>query len=166
MRLKKSLKNKNGSSSINYVKSCCKVSYSLCLQNSYFFLISKVINLRDLTILLTYRTSKGEKYILRLNWNRIIQPDIYKMKYCQNALIYVKFNVVKLLSHVRLFVTPWTVAYKALLSMEFSRQEYWSGLPFPSPGDLPNMGIEPRSPALQVDALPSEPPGEMIFYFF
>ena len=88
------------------------------------------------------------------------------MKDCQNALIYVKFNVVKLLSHVRLFVTPWTVAYKALLSMEFSRQEYWSGLPFPSPGDLPNMGIEPRSPALQVDALPSEPPGEMIFYFF
>jgi len=46
------------------------------------------------------------------------------MKDCQNALIYVKFSVVKLLSHVRLFVTPWTVAYKASLSMEFSRQEY------------------------------------------
>ena len=43
--------------------------------------------------------------------------------------------------------------------MEFSRQEYWSGLPFPSPGDLPNPGIEPRSPTLQADALPSEPPG-------
>ena len=53
-----------------------------------------------------------------------------------------------------------TVAYQALLSMGFSRQEYWSGLPFPSPGDLPNPGIEPRSPALQVDALPSEPPGK------
>ena len=56
--------------------------------------------------------------------------------------------------------TPWTIAYQALLSMGFSRQEYWSGLPFPSPGDLPNPGIEPGSPALQTDALPSEPPGK------
>ena len=67
---------------------------------------------------------------------------------------------VKLLSRVRLFVTPWTVAYQALQSMGFSRQEYWSGLPFPSPGDLPDPGIEPRSPALQADALPSELPGK------
>ena len=66
---------------------------------------------------------------------------------------------VKLLSHVRLFVTPWTVAHQAPLSMGFSRQEYWSGLPFPSPGDLPDPDIEPRSPALQADALTSEPPG-------
>ena len=69
---------------------------------------------------------------------------------------------VKLLSHVRLFVTPWTVAYQAPPSMEISRQEYWSGLPFPSPGDLPDPGIEPRSPTLQADALPSEPPGKPI----
>ena len=55
---------------------------------------------------------------------------------------------VKSLSRVRLFVTPWTVAYQAPQSMGFSRQEYWSGLPFPSPGDLPDPGIEPRSPAL------------------
>ena len=54
--------------------------------------------------------------------------------------------------------TPWTVAYQASQSMGFSRQEYWSGLPFPSPGDLPDPGIEPGSPALQADALPSEPP--------
>ena len=67
---------------------------------------------------------------------------------------------VKSLSRVQLFVTPWTVAYQAPLSMEFSRQEYWSGLPFPSPGDLPNPGIEPGSPALQADALPSKPPGK------
>ena len=53
-------------------------------------------------------------------------------------------------------MTPWTVTHHAPLSMGFSRQEYWSGLPFPSPGDLPNPGVEPRSPALQVDALPSE----------
>ena len=66
---------------------------------------------------------------------------------------------VKSLSHVRLFVTPWTVAHQAPPSTGFSKQEYWSGLPFPSPGDLPNPGIEPRSPALQEDALTSEPPG-------
>ena len=67
---------------------------------------------------------------------------------------------VKLLSPVRLFVTPWTVAYQAPLSMGFSRQECWTGLPFPSPGDLPEPGNEPGSPALQADALPSEPPGK------
>ena len=67
---------------------------------------------------------------------------------------------VKSLSHVRLFVTPWTVAYQAPPSMGFSRQEYWSGLPFASPGNLPNPGIELRSPALQADALTSEPPGK------
>jgi len=64
---------------------------------------------------------------------------------------------VKSLSHVQLFATPWTVAHQVPLSMGFSRQEYWSGLPFPSPGDLPNPGIEPRSPALQADPLTSEP---------
>ena len=64
-----------------------------------------------------------------------------------------------MLSQVQLFVTPWTVAHKAPLSIEFSRQEYWIGLPCPSPGDLPDPGIKPKSPALQADALPSEPPG-------
>ena len=57
-------------------------------------------------------------------------------------------------------MTPWTVAYQAPPSMGFSRQEYWSGLAFPSPGDLPDPGIEPGSPALQTDALLSEPPGK------
>ena len=60
---------------------------------------------------------------------------------------------------VRLFLMPWTVASQAPLSMEFSRPEYWSGLPFPSPGDLPNPGIESWSPVLQEDSLLSEPPG-------
>ena len=67
---------------------------------------------------------------------------------------------MKPLSRVRLFATPWTVACQAPPSMGFSRQEYWSGLPFPSPGDLPNPGIEPGSPALQTDVLLSEPPGK------
>ena len=67
---------------------------------------------------------------------------------------------VKSLSCVRLFATLWTVAYQAPPSMGFSRQEYWSGLPFPSPGDLPNPGIEPGSPALEADALTSGPLGK------
>ena len=66
---------------------------------------------------------------------------------------------VKSLSCVRLFATPWTVAHQSPPSMGFSRQEYWIGLPFPSPEDLPNPGIEPGSLALQADALPSELPG-------
>ena len=61
---------------------------------------------------------------------------------------------------VWLLATPWTVAHQAPLSVEFSRPEYWSGYLFPSPEDLPNPGIEPRSPALQVDSLLSEPPGK------
>ena len=68
---------------------------------------------------------------------------------------------VKSLSCVRLFVTPWTVAYQAPPSMGFSRQECWSGLPFPSPGDLPDSGIKPGSPTLQADTLPSEPQGRI-----
>ena len=64
------------------------------------------------------------------------------------------------LSRVRLSVTPWTVARQAPLFMGFSRQEYQSGLPFPSPGNLPNPGIKPRPPALQADSLLPEPPGK------
>ena len=62
------------------------------------------------------------------------------------------------------FATLWTVARQAPLSMGFPRQEYWSGLPFPSPGDLPNPGIEPGSPTLQADALPSEPPEKTVHH--
>ena len=61
-------------------------------------------------------------------------------------------------------MTPWTVAHQALLSMGFSRQEYWSGLTFLSPEDLPDPGIKPRSPALQADSLLSEPPGKTHMY--
>ena len=56
--------------------------------------------------------------------------------------------------------TPWTIDCQAPLSIGFSRQEYWNGLPFPSPGDLPDSGIEPSSPTLQADSLTSEPPGK------
>ena len=75
-------------------------------------------------------------------------------------MVGILIKYVKLLSRGQLFVTPWTVAYQAPPSIGFSRQEYWSGLPFPSPGDLPNPGIEPGSSVLQADALWSEPPGK------
>ena len=76
-------------------------------------------------------------------------------------IIYLEVEPVKLFSRVRLFVTPWTGAYQAPLSMEFSGQEYCSELSFASSGYLPNPGIEPRFPALQADVLPSEPPGKL-----
>ena len=71
---------------------------------------------------------------------------------------------MKSLSHVRLFATPWNVAHQAPPTMGFSRQEYWSGLLFPSPGDLPDPGIAPGSPALEADALTSEPLGNLNFH--
>ena len=70
---------------------------------------------------------------------------------------------VKLLSHFPLFATPWTVACQVPPPTGFSRQEYWSGFPFPSPEDLPDPGTERWSPAPQTDSLPSEPPGKLIY---
>ena len=75
-----------------------------------------------------------------------------------NQLIKKERKRVKSLSRDQLFASPWTVAHQAPPSMEFSRQENWSGLPFPSPGDLPDSGIKPGSSTLQVNALLSEPP--------
>ena len=80
-------------------------------------------------------------------------------------LVWKKVRKVKSLSHVQLFVTPWTTACQAPPSMGFARQEHWSGLPFPSPGDLPDRGMDPGSPALQEDPLPSEPPGNPTYQF-
>ena len=84
-----------------------------------------------------------------------------KSFYLKNLNLLRKFVIVQLLNHVQLFETPWTVACQVPLSMEFSRQERWSGLPFSSPGDLLDPGIKPTSPALQVDSLLSEPPGKI-----
>ena len=88
----------------------------------------------------------------------------YESKCITQPLLVAGFETkkvkVKSLSCIRLFATLWTVAHQAPPSMEFSRQEYWSGLPYPSPEDLPDPGIEHGSPALWADALPSEPPGK------
>ena len=77
----------------------------------------------------------------------------WKLTFSSPVCITLKWSEVKLLSQVRLFATQWTVIYQAPLSMGFSRLGYWSGLPFPSPGDLPDRGIEHRSPTLQADTL-------------
>ena len=83
----------------------------------------------------------------------------------ERALVFLlERKKVKSLSRFRLFATPWAVAYQPPPSMGFSGQEYWSGLPFPSPGDLPNPGMEPRSPALQADTLTAELPGKPQHY--
>ena len=76
------------------------------------------------------------------------------------TLSFISIKEVKSLSRVQLFATSWTVAYQASPSVGFSRQEYWSALPFPSPGDLPDPGIEPGSATLEADALTSESPGK------
>ena len=91
-----------------------------------------------------------------------------KIKICE-LLQFSKCRMCVCASHSvvsRFFVTPWTVTRQAPLSMEFSRQEYWSGLPCPAPGDLPNPGIEPRFPALHTDSLPFVPPGKPIIQDF
>ena len=104
-------------------------------------------------------------YLLVLTF---LESDMYKAQILL-ALSFVcyiyQWSVTSLcqcviLCRVRLFVTPWTVAHQAPLSMRLPRQEYWSELSFFSPGDLPDPGVEPGSPALQVDSFPSEPPGK------
>ena len=92
--------------------------------------------------------------IYRFNFSKYI----YSKFLSGNFGIFIFFVVVHLLSCVHCFATPQTVAFQIPLSMRFSRQGYWSGLPFPSPVDLPDPGIEPGSPTLQADALTSEPP--------
>ena len=111
--------------------------------------------------LIIWVSFKRESRYYIINYNFKILKGMYISNYIVKSLwSEVKWSEMKSLSHVRLFVTPWTVAYQAPPSMRFSRQECWSDLPFPSPGDFPYPGIEPWSPALQADALPSEPPGK------
>ena len=93
-------------------------------------------------------------------WNEVYSQLISTKSIFQKQRFPEMKVKAKSLSHVWFSATSWTVAYQDPPSMEFSRQEYWSGLPFPSPGDLPDPGIEPQSPALQADTLSSEPLGK------
>ena len=94
--------------------------------------------------------------------------DLFNLSYAWRPALRVLISrvkwKVKWLSRVQLVATPWTVAHQAPLPMGFSRQEFWRGLPFPSPGHLPNPGIKPGSPTLQVDSLPSVPPGKPRYF--
>ena len=114
------------------------------------------------------RTSDGSKCehfqgLLLYKWCSTYSGSIYNGS-TYNSSTY-KFSTLKVkvksISCIWLSATPWAIDYQASSSMGFSRQEYWSGLPFPSPGDLPDPGIEPRSPTLQADGLPSEPPFQL-----
>ena len=87
-----------------------------------------------------------------------IQITCFVIKVSVKAMDTHRESEAKSLSRVQLFATPWTVGHQAPPSMGFPRQEYWNGVPFPSPGDIPDPGIEPGSPTLQADALTSEPP--------
>ena len=95
-------------------------------------------------------------YIYRYRQISIYLSISIYMYICIYLSIYLSTCVCQSLSRARLFATPWTAIHQVPLSMRFSRQGYWSGLPFPSPGDLPNPGIEPGSPALQANSLPTE----------
>ena len=92
---------------------------------------------------------KGKQRRMRISMEKCLMFILKKM---QTSLTNKRVWTWKSLSRVQLFATPWTVAHQAPLSMEFSRAEYWSGLPFPSPGDLPNPGIKPKSPTLLMDS--------------
>ena len=95
-----------------------------------------------------------------------------KLNLLHNHIITLKIRKFELtmydqsLSHIRLFVTPWTIAHQASLSMTFSRKEYWSGLPCLPPGNFLNPGIKSRSPAQQMDSLPSQLPGKLLIIRF
>ena len=106
-------------------------------------------------------------------WNRRYTFQAREINRHKNVhfLVFFYHNIytcvkVLVLSLVHLFATQWTVACQAPLSMEFSRQEYWRGLPFPSPGYLPHPGIEPQSPALLADSSLSEPPGNPFYIWY
>ena len=105
-----------------------------------------------LTLPPVYPALTWEDASISVVWDWFSEPFLFSSACFPGDLIHLyAFDMtltLKSLSRVRLFATPWTVAYKAPPSMEFSRQEYWSGLPFPSPGDLPDPGIKPRSSAL------------------
>ena len=120
--------------------------------NNELAILTSPLSLKDLMkVLLSGQTTIGVAHT---------QPE--EESFC--PLLRTWCTLAQLLSRVRLFVTPRTVVHQAPLPMEFSRQEYWSGLPYPPPGVLQDPGVELGFPALQADSLPSEPPGKLYIY--
>ena len=136
------------------------ISIMICLHVGLFgFICFGTLCASQIWVSVSFKLGKFSAIISSNMWWNIFISISFQEPYNLNVSMLDVILKVKLLSHVRLFVTPRTVAYQAPPSMGFSRQEYWIGLPFPSPGDLPNPGIESVSPALQTDTLPSKPPG-------
>ena len=127
-----------------------KKDYIIAIEISYLFLSMNLRIYKDHKVAIPV---DNDKLIFMFG---ISQKQIYDCV----GLWYNCTVKVKSLSRVQLFATPWTIAYQAPPSMGFSKQEHWSGLPFSSPGDLPDPRIEPGSPTLEADALTSEPPGK------
>ena len=135
----------------------CKVSFEdikFCV--ICFFSLNMNSNLKQIPYSLLGRDF-AENQILVFKWMRIQKVSLMK-KSLGSEPLHTVVVVVNSLSHVQLFATPWTVALQALLFLGFPRQEYWSGLPFPSPGDLPGSGIKSASPALAGRFFIAEPP--------
>ena len=134
--------------------------FHLCLEKSFIFLQwsrGEKEKVRDTFIFLSKISSTLVDCMQESSVNSFCRSIWVKLLVLQR-ISYVKWNC----SVISNSAIPWTVAYQAPPSMEFSRQEYWSGSPFSSPGDLPDPGIKPRSPALQADGLLSEPPEKPI----
>ena len=139
---------------------CSSIFDSRCYSLRVIQHIWGSLDLRCATItLLFYLFVTVTCLFLSLKHMYIVFFYIFLTSQKEGVCVCVCVCVCYLLSHVWLFVTPWTITRQDPLSMGFSRQEYWSRLPFPSPGDLPDPGIKPGSPALQANSLPSEPPG-------
>ena len=103
--------------------------------------------------------SSSSSMIHYINWLPNSEPSLHPWYKLHFVTVHTSFCMIaQLLSHVWLFMSPWTVAHQVPLSTGFSRQEHWSGLPFPSPGDFPDSGIKPASPALAGGFFTTEPP--------
>ena len=141
-------------------------SLSLVTTTGFFLFICPHISVICLLHILFSRKNSYWGYMcLTAKAVKIIILNTHDSKTCGQS--WSQWSVhAQLLSRVRVFGTPWTVAHQAPLSMEFPRQEYWSALPFPSPGNLPDLGIESRSSTLQEDSLLSEPPRKLIISGF
>ena len=137
-----------------------KILKDMGIPNYFTYLLRNLHSSQEATVRTIHGTTDWFKIGKGVCQGCILLPCLFNL-YAEHIMRKAGLKVkVQSLSRVRLFATTWTVAYQAPPSKGFSRQEYCSVVPFPPPGDLPNPGIEPRSPALQADNLPHELPGK------